>query len=55
MSTFSFHERCKAHCIYNLGLGVVAQGHKQVLLGGAATAYAPGQSDVPPLLSSVSV
>jgi hypothetical protein len=32
------------HCIYNLGLGVVAQGHKQVLLGGEATGYGPGQS-----------
>ena len=32
------------HCIYNLGLGVVAQGHKQVLLGGEAIAYGPGQS-----------
>ena len=32
------------HCIYNLGLGVVAQGDKQVLLGGAAIDYGPGQS-----------
>jgi AraC-type transcriptional regulator len=24
------------HCIYNLGLGVIAQGDKQVLLGGKA-------------------
>ena len=32
------------HCIYNLGLGVVAQGDKQVLLGGEAIAYGPGQS-----------
>jgi AraC-like DNA-binding protein len=32
------------HCIYNLGLGVVAQGDKQVLLGGEAFDYGPGQS-----------
>jgi AraC-like DNA-binding protein len=32
------------HCIYNLGLGVVAQGAKQVLLGGEANHYGPGQS-----------
>jgi len=32
------------HCIYNLGVGVVAQGDKQVLLGGDAIDYGPGQS-----------
>ena len=32
------------HCIYNLGLGVVAQGDKQVLLGEEAIDYGPGQS-----------
>src|SRR6185295_5326726 len=32
------------HCIYNLGLGVVAQGDKQVLLFGEAIDYGPGQS-----------
>src|SRR5437899_9951205 len=32
------------HCIYNLGLGVVAQGDKQVLLGGEAIDYGPGPS-----------
>ena len=32
------------HCIYNLGLGVVARGGKQVLLGGDAIDYGPGQS-----------
>jgi AraC-like DNA-binding protein len=32
------------HCIYNLGLGVVAQGNKQVLLGGESIDYGPGQS-----------
>src|SRR2546427_10630661 len=32
------------HCISNLGLGVVAQGDKQVLLGGESIDYGPGQS-----------
>src|SRR3954454_6979108 len=32
------------HCIYNLGLGVVAQGHKQVLIREEAIDYGPGQS-----------
>src|SRR5512133_2759176 len=32
------------HCIYSLGLGVVAQGGKQVLLGGDSIDYGPGQS-----------
>ena len=32
------------HCIYNLGLGVVAQGDKQVMVGDASIAYGPGQS-----------
>jgi AraC-like DNA-binding protein len=32
------------HCIYNLGLGVVAQGSKQVLIGDEAIDYGPGQS-----------
>src|SRR5438093_13051028 len=32
------------HCIYNLGLAVVAQGDKQVLLGGESIDYGPGQS-----------
>ncbi len=32
------------HCIYNLGLGIVAQGDKQVLLGDEAIDYGPGQS-----------
>jgi AraC-like DNA-binding protein len=32
------------HCIYRLGLGVVAQGCKQVLLGGEVIDYGPGQS-----------
>jgi AraC-like DNA-binding protein len=32
------------HCIYNLGLGVVAQGDKQVLLGSESIQYSAGQS-----------
>lgn len=32
------------HCIYTLGLGVVAQGDKQVLLGGQSIDCGPGQS-----------
>jgi AraC-like DNA-binding protein len=32
------------HCIYKLGLGVVAQGDKQVLLGSESIDYGPGQS-----------
>src|ERR1700687_747573 len=32
------------HCIYNLGLGVVAQGDEQDLRGGDAFDYGPGQS-----------
>ncbi len=34
------------HCIFSLGLGVVAQGHKQALVGGQVNAYGPGQSMV---------
>jgi AraC-like DNA-binding protein len=32
------------HCIYHLGLAVVAQGNKQVLLGEEVINYGPGQS-----------
>ena len=32
------------HCIYHLGLGVVAQGAKQVLMGGETHHYGPGHS-----------
>jgi AraC-like DNA-binding protein len=32
------------HCIFSLGLGVVAQGDKQVLIGGEVIRYGPGQS-----------
>src|SRR5688572_26439722 len=32
------------HCVFNLGLGIVAQGGKQVLVGRASKDYGPGQS-----------
>lgn len=32
------------HCIYGLGLGIAAQGGKQVTLGDQVIAYGPGQS-----------
>lgn len=32
------------HCVYGLGLGVIVQGSKQVLLGQEVINYAPGQS-----------
>jgi len=32
------------HCIYGLGLGVIAQGHKQVMLADEVIDYSPGQS-----------
>ena len=32
------------HCIYGLGLGIVAQGGKQVILGGEVMNFGPGQS-----------
>lgn len=44
----SLHRRSKPteplHCIYSLGLGVIAQGEKQVMLGDAVVNYGPGQS-----------
>jgi AraC-like DNA-binding protein len=46
--SLTLHRRSTAteplHCIYNLGLGVVAQGDKQVLLGSESVAYTQGQS-----------
>jgi AraC-like DNA-binding protein len=46
------------HCIYRLGLGVVAQGGKQVMLGDESINYNPGQSMVTtidlPVVSHVS-
>jgi len=32
------------HCIYSLGLGVIAQGSKQVMLGDEVIEYSPGRS-----------
>jgi hypothetical protein len=32
------------HCVYGLGLGVIAQGAKQVLLADEVIDYIPGQS-----------
>jgi len=32
------------HCIYSLGLGVIAQGAKQVMLGDEVIEYSPGRS-----------
>src|SRR5689334_12525880 len=32
------------HCIYSLGLGVIAQGAKQVMLGAEVINYSPGRS-----------
>jgi len=48
ISALSLHRR-KApteplHCIYSLGLGVIAQGGKQVLLANDVIDYVPGQS-----------
>jgi AraC-like DNA-binding protein len=44
----SLHRRSRPteplHCIYSMGLGVVAQGHKQVLVGEGLINYGPGQS-----------
>ena len=44
----SLHRRSAAteplHCIYGLGLGVIAQGSKQVMLGDDVMDYGPGQS-----------
>jgi AraC-like DNA-binding protein len=48
ISALTLHRRSAPseplHCIYNLGVGLVAQGGKQVLLGGDAIDYGPGQS-----------
>jgi AraC-like DNA-binding protein len=46
--TLTLHRRSAPtvplHCIYNLGLGVVAQGGKQVLIGSESIACGPAQS-----------
>ncbi len=48
ISRLSLHRRsartAPMHCIYGLGLGITAQGAKQVTLGEQVIAYAPGQS-----------
>jgi AraC-like DNA-binding protein len=47
IAALSLHRRSAPteplHCIYGLGLGVIAQGAKQVLLGGEVIDYTPGQ------------
>jgi AraC-like DNA-binding protein len=46
--TLSLHRRkgvtAPLHCVFSLGLGVVAQGDKQVLRGSEVVTYGPGQS-----------
>lgn len=48
VSALSLHRRSHPteplHCVYGLGLGVIVQGSKQVLLGNEVINYAPGQS-----------
>lgn len=47
ISTLSLHRRSKpsaTHCIYNLGLGIVLQGEKQVIIGEEIFTYTSGQS-----------
>ncbi|MBB3261783.1 AraC-like DNA-binding protein [Paraburkholderia bannensis] len=48
ISALSLHRRKRPteplHCIFSLGLGVVAQGHKQALIGTEVVNYGPGQS-----------
>jgi AraC-like DNA-binding protein len=48
VAALSLHRRSSPteplHCIYGLGLGVIVQGSKQVLLGNEVINYAPGQS-----------
>ena len=48
VSSLSLHRRRAPteplHCVYGLGLGVIAQGSKQVLQGDELIDYAPGQS-----------
>ncbi|MDB5744391.1 MAG: transcriptional regulator, AraC family [Polaromonas sp.] len=48
IAPLSLHRRkgptAPLHCIFKLGLGVVAQGDKQVLLGEEVISYGPGQS-----------
>ena len=55
--SLSLHRRSSPteplHCVYRLGLGVIAQGSKQVLLGDEVIDYAPGQSMVTTIDSPV--
>ncbi|MDO7475210.1 AraC family transcriptional regulator [Acinetobacter baumannii] len=47
ISGFSLHRRVNKqsiHCIYDLGLGVILQGEKQVLIGNEIFSYARGQT-----------
>ncbi len=48
ISALSLHRRKEPteplHCIFSLGLGVVAQGSKQALIGKEVVSYGPGQS-----------
>jgi hypothetical protein len=48
ISALSLHRRKgptePLHCIFSLGLGVVAQGNKQALIGKEVVNYGPGQS-----------
>jgi AraC-like DNA-binding protein len=61
ISGLSLHRRhlptAPLHCIFNLGLGVVAQGRKQALMDGQVNSYGPGQSMLTtidlPVVSSV--
>ena len=48
ISALTLHRRSAPtqplHCIYTLGLGVIAQGAKQVMLGDEVVDYSPGRS-----------
>jgi AraC-like DNA-binding protein len=48
ISALTLHRRSAPteplHCVYSLGLGVIAQGAKQVMLGDEVTNYSPGRS-----------
>jgi AraC-like DNA-binding protein len=48
ISALSLHRRKRPtdplHCIFSLGLGIVAQGNKQALVGKDVVNYGPGQS-----------
>src|SRR5580765_6810979 len=48
ISALTLHRRSEPteplHCIYSLGLGVIAQGGKQVMVGEEVVNYGPGRS-----------